>query len=42
MIVDDWKAELDEANEQRWFIDRKKFNKDQIIREYENSFEKCF
>jgi hypothetical protein len=39
MTVNDWKDELYEANEQQWFVDRKKFNAEQIIQEYENSFE---
>lgn len=36
MTANDWKDELYEANEQQWFVDRRKFNDEQIIQEYEN------
>lgn len=31
LTYNDWKDELYEANEQRWFVDRKKFNEEQVI-----------
>lgn len=35
MTVNDWKDELYEANEQHWCVNGRKFNDDQVIREYE-------
>ena len=40
LTYNDWKDELYEANEQRWFVDRKKFNKEQIIEAYVSIFSK--
>jgi hypothetical protein len=40
MTANDWKDELYDANEQQWFVDRRKFDEKQIIREYENILEK--
>lgn len=35
MISDDWKDELDEAEDRRWFVDEKRFNTERIIKKYE-------
>jgi len=42
MTTNDWKDELYEANEQQWFVDRRKFDEQQIIQEYENSLKDIF
>jgi hypothetical protein len=42
MTTNDWKDELYEANEQQWFVDRRKFNEQQIVQEYENCLEIIF
>jgi len=34
LTYDDWRDELYEANEQQWFVDRNKFNSEQIIKAY--------
>jgi len=42
MILNDWKDELYEANEQQWFVDRRKFDEQQIVTTYENSIKIIF
>ena len=42
MTVNDWKDELYEANEQQWCVDRRKFNNEQIIREYDHNRKNLF
>jgi hypothetical protein len=42
MILNDWKDELYEANEQQWFVDRRKFDEQQIVTTYENSIQNHF
>jgi hypothetical protein len=42
MISNDWKDELYEANEQQWFVDRRKFDEEQIVKEYEYFRKKYF
>lgn len=38
MTVNDWKDELYEANEQQWYVDRRKFDEQQTVKEYKNNF----
>jgi hypothetical protein len=42
MTYNDWRDELYEANEQQWIVDQRKFDEQQIVREYENSIKLIF
>jgi hypothetical protein len=42
MTYNDWRDELYEANEQQWIVDQRKFDEQQIVREYEKPIKLIF